>query len=343
MCIGPSVHPNTAGLVLLLLLTARALSAAVTAEIKGRVTNNLTPQQYRAVTVIITDRLGTELGRTHPDKRGRFAIKIGGPRYVIIKAILEGYPEVIYQLDTEEHRESTTEFEHNEVFGELRIHTYYQNITFGAAGSAATTSGPATLEELLAGEDPKAVRAYRKARWHREAGDPDKAIASLQELVRDHPNFYIGLIELGMLLAARQENDRAIEIFTAARQLRPEHPWAYVGLGVALNNKQDYRQAASYLEKAVELEPDSINAQFQLGQAAFRLNQPDRALSCFSRVIELNPTFNPMAYKIMASIYANQQEPFKAAEALELYLKHFPDAPDAAKVKEILTRLRPAH
>jgi len=142
-----------------------------------------------------------------------------------------------------------------------------------------------------------------------------------------------------MILAAQQENDRALEVFTQAQKLRPDHSWAYVGLGLALNNKQDHRGAAQHLEKAVELEPNSVNAQFQLGQAAFKLGDHDRALKCFEQVIALNPKFSPLAYKTLASIYVNRQDPQRAARALESYLIHFPDAPDAEKVKQILARL----
>lgn len=142
-----------------------------------------------------------------------------------------------------------------------------------------------------------------------------------------------------MILAAQQENDRALEVFKQAQKLRPQHSWAYVGLGLALNNKQDYQAAARHLEKAVELEPNSVNAQFQLGQAAFKLGDHGRALKCFEQVIALDPKFNPMAYKTLASIYVTKQDPQAAARALESYLAQFPDAADAEKVKQILAKL----
>lgn len=320
-------------------LTAAALfalypaAAAETVEIKGRVTNQLAAEKYRAVQIIVTDRLGVELGRARPDARGQYELKITGPRYIILKALLEGYPDAIYQLDTEEIKESTKDREENRVFGELRTPTYYQNITFGAK------PGPQSLDDLLAREKPDAVKAYQAARRQKEAGDLNKAVASLEKLIQQHPGFYIGYIDLGMILAAQQENDRAIEIFTQAQKLRPDHSWAYVGLGLALNNKQDYKAAVPYLEKAAQMEPNSVNAQFQLGQAAFKLGDHQRALKCFEQVVALDPKFNPIAYKTLASIYVTRQDPQGAARALQSYLVHFPDAADAEKVKQILTRL----
>jgi tetratricopeptide (TPR) repeat protein len=307
--------------------------AANTVEIKGRVTNQFTEQQYRAVEVVATDRLGVVLGRAHPDNRGRYELKISGPRYIILKAILEGYPDAVYQLDTQEIRESTADREENRVFGELRVPTYFQNITFAAA------QAPQGLEELLARENPAAVKAYREARSQKEAGDAKKAAEALDKLIQKYPDFYIGYIDLGMILAAQQENDRAVEVFEQAQKLRPQHSWAYVGLGLALNNKQDYRAAAQHLEKAVELEPNSVNAQFQLGQAAFKLGDHDRAIKCFEQVIALDPKFNPLAYKTLASIHVTKKDPQAAARALESYLAQFPDAADAEKVKQILTKL----
>ena len=171
--------------------------------------------------------------------------------------------------------------EHNTVFGELRVPTYYQNLTFGAKeGTTPKAVGAMSLEDLLAKEDPKAVADYQSIRKLKEAGDQKKAMDSLEKLIKKYPNFYIGHIELGMMLAAQQENDRALEIFTRANGLRPEHSWAYIGLGLALNNKQDFKGAVAPLEKAVAIEPESINAQFQLGSALFRLGDQERALGC---------------------------------------------------------------
>jgi tetratricopeptide (TPR) repeat protein len=320
------------------LLTALG-TAAVTVEIKGKVTNELTEEQYRAVTVIITDRLGTPIGRTHPNKRGQYQIKVSGPRYIIIEAVLEGYTTLRYQLDTEEQKESTTDLEHNRAFGELRIPTYYQNITFGEAGTAAEAAGPLSLEDLLASEDPKAVKAYQKARQQKEAGELNKAVGSLEKLIKKYANFYIGDIDLGMILAAQQDNDRALEIFTLGQNLRPEHSWAYVGLGVVLNNKKDYQNAAQHLEKAVAMEPDSVNAQFQLGHALFNLGDIARALTCFEQVVEMDPKFNPMVYKYMSSIHIKRLNQAGAARSLESYLTQFPDAPDRDKVEQILKKL----
>lgn len=317
---------------LLLLFPA---AAATIVEIKGRVTNQFDEEKYRGVEIVVTDRVGVELGRARADKRGRYEMKISGPRYVILKALLEGHPTAIYQLDTQQIKESTSDREENKVFGELRVPTYYQNVTFGAAAA------PASLEELLAAENPVAVKAYRAARAQKEAGDLKNAVSSLEKLIREHPTFYIGHVNLGMILAAQQENDRAVAIFTQAQKLRPDHSWAYIGLGVALNNKQDYRAAAPHLEKAVQLEPNSINALFQLGVASFKLGDHERALRCFEQVIALDPKFNPLAYKTLASIYVSRQDPRAAARALESYLVHFPEAADADRVRQILTKLGP--
>ena len=314
---------------------------AATVEIKGKVTNDFSEQQYRSVEIIVADRLGVELGRTRPDARGRYELKFSGPRYIILKALLEGYPTALYQLDTEEQKESTTDRKENRVFGELRLLTYYQNITFAASGAAGEDSGgPPTLDQLLAQEDRRAVEIYRKARGQREAGDAGKAVGTLENLIRKFPEFYIGYVDLGMILAAQQKNDQAIEVFAKAQQLRPEHPWAYIGLGLAWSNKSDHAKAAEYLETAIGIDPDSVSAQYQLGEALFKLGQADRALECLRRSVELEPLYNPLAYKIMSSIYVSRQDAMRAAGVLEAYLEHFPDAADREKVEQIVRKLR---
>jgi len=325
------------------LLVASSVIAGDTFELRGRVTNELTEEQHRAVTVVVTDRLGTELARTRPDKSGRYQIKISGPQFIIIKAELEGFPTLRYQLDTKQYKESTTDREENRVFGEMRIQTYYQNITFGVAQPRlevpSEAPAPMSLEELLANEEPAVVKDYQEARRQREGGALKKAVDSFEKLTKKHPEFYIGLVDFGMILVAQQENDRALDVFTRARDLRPGHSWGYIGLGMVLNNKKDYQGASQHLEKAVSLEPTSVNAQFQLGFALFNLGEMDRSLTCFQRVVDLNPAFNPMAYKYISSIYVKKNNAAGAGKALRSYLAQFPDAPDRDRVEQILKKL----
>src|SRR5688572_15620317 len=61
-------------------IAVAAAAFAVTVEIKGRVTNAFPEDRMRSVVVIITDRLGVELGRARPDSRGQYELKITGPR-----------------------------------------------------------------------------------------------------------------------------------------------------------------------------------------------------------------------------------------------------------------------
>ena len=325
------------------LLTASALFAqgGIAVEIKGRVTNELTEAQYQAVEIIISDRVaGIDLARTRPNKRGRYDLKVSAPQYIILKAELEGHSTALYQLDTKEYSESTSDREENRAFGEMRIQTYYQNITFGERGAVPPESGmPATFDDLLAREDPKAVRAYRETREQKQSGDISKAVGSLEKLLKKFPAFYIGYIDLGITLVAQQDHGRALELFRQARSLRPDESWAYVGLGMVLNAQGDHQGAAEHLRKAVEIEPSSVNAQYQLGQASFKLGDSDGALRCFQRVVDLDPKFDPMVYKIVSSIYVNKQDARGAADALSAYLEHFPDAPDRAKVEQILSKL----
>ena len=337
-----------ARVVLIAFLTLAAFAATAAAqgviavEIKGRITNELTEEQYQAVEIIVSDRLmGVELDRTRPNKRGRYELKVNAPKYIIIKALLEGHPTALYQLDTKEYAESTGDRAENRAFGAMRIQTYYQNVTFGETESAAAESdGLLALDDLLAQEDPQAVKAYRKARDQKDAGNVAKAVDSFEKLIKKYPSFYIGYIDLGMIQVAQQQPDRAQETFTHAQTLRPEHPWAYVGLGLALNQKGDHQGSVGPLERAVELDQNSINAQFQLGQASFQFGDKDRALECFQRVVELDPKFNPIVYKLLSSIYVNRQDAVRAADSLESYLTHFPDAADRDKVEQILVKLK---
>jgi len=69
-----ALRPAAAALWLCLTWPA---DGAVAVEIKGKVTNALTEEQYRRVEVVVTDRLGVELGRARPNTRGQYELELG--------------------------------------------------------------------------------------------------------------------------------------------------------------------------------------------------------------------------------------------------------------------------
>ncbi len=88
---------------------------------------------------------------------------------------------------------------------------------------------------------------------------------------------------------------------------------------------------------AKPIEPDDVG---QLGRAGVLLVKLDRcpeALQFFRQALQLDPRL-PVAHKGMGTRYARQKKNKQALEAYKQYLLFAPDAPDAARVREIVSR-----
>lgn len=243
------------GCPLVALLVTASATAGDTFELKGKITNPFTEEQYRAVTVLVTDRLATELGRTHPDKSGHYELKITGPQFIIIKAELEGFPTVKYQLDTKQYKESTTDREENRVFGELRIQTYYQNITFGEQ------------------ENDRALDVFKRAQALRpehswgyiglgmalnNKQDYRGAVQHLEKAVALEPSSVSARYQLAFSLFSLGENDRASDCFTQVLDTNPSfNPMIYKYLSSIRIKKGDADGAARALESYLTQFPDA--------------------------------------------------------------------------------------
>jgi tetratricopeptide (TPR) repeat protein len=159
---------------------------------------------------------------------------------------------------------------------------------------------------------PDAVPSYiGLADSQQRLGNPDDAVAALEqglEAVSDNPTL---LMELGSLLASLERNEDALDIFRALSTQQPENalavnnyasllaalepdnleelreakalldpflrtsnPFVLDTIGALLLRLGDARQAQAYLERALALEPSLPDAHFHLGLALLELDAP---------------------------------------------------------------------
>jgi len=96
---------------------------------------------------------------------------------------------------------------------------------------------------------------------------------------------------MGMSYKELEEWDLAIDAFTKAVQLKPEHyPWNWINIADIQINRGRYESAISALEKAFQLLPNDSFAHTCMGRAYLGSGNHEKAIQYFQKAIELDPT-----------------------------------------------------
>jgi tetratricopeptide (TPR) repeat protein len=111
-------------------------------------------------------------------------------------------------------------------------------------------------------------------------------------------------------------------------------------LGLVLSRQERFADAIVYLEKTVALDPNAANAHLVLGGSLLQLNRLPEAEKSFIRAYALGGSAVASAQMFLGQLYLMQRNPEAALGAFELYLKDMPTAPNSAKIKIEVGKLR---
>ncbi|MFN7134656.1 MAG: tetratricopeptide repeat protein, partial [Myxococcales bacterium] len=85
------------------------------------------------------------------------------------------------------------------------------------------------------------------------------------------------------------------------------------------------------------IEPDDAGQVARAGQELLKVERCDEGLQFFRQTLALDPR-TPAAHKGSGICYAKMKRNREALQAYKQYLLYAPDAPDAARVQEIVSR-----
>ena len=201
----------------------------------------------------------------------------------------------------------------------------------------------------------------------------EAAIAPLQKVIADQPEFAYAHFQLAYVYTALKRTDEARAEYARAAAIDPKMPEAYLNLGMLLLDKQEDAAAVGPLRKAVELlpaqsrpryllavaldrsgdragaaesfeallhlDPNDITAIDYLGWSALRKGKPDEAEARFRRALEVQPK-GPEALKGLAHSLDAQKKP-EAAGVYRDYLELMPnDSGARARLIHLLVELQ---
>lgn len=135
----------------------------------------------------------------------------------------------------------------------------------------------------------RAAAYVNRAEAYRVRGDPDRALADLNEALRLNPRSTRGLIERASIYLARGGLDQAIADYTAALSLRPKSAAAFYGRAEAFRAKNAFDRAITDYDRALRLDKKLAAAYAGRASAYRARGELDRALADFNEALKLDP------------------------------------------------------
>lgn len=125
-----------------------------------------------------------------------------------------------------------------------------------------------------------------------EKGENEKAIALLEENIRNNPSYAEAYYHLGIIYANLGQYDKAIDNFNNAVRIKPDFTSAYINLGAAYAYLKDYNQALKYLDNALSLDKDNPKIYYNIGLILLVNKETKKASYFLSRAKELSQKNN---------------------------------------------------
>jgi tetratricopeptide (TPR) repeat protein len=170
-----------------------------------------------------------------------------------------------------------------------------------------------------------------------QQGKTAEAIPSFQEALRQNPEHFIAMVNLGNAYRQQKQWQEGRETLTHALTLRPEDPEANYALAMVFAQTDDTAQAFDYLQMALKARPAYPEALNNLGVLYLRTRRRDDAVASFQECIRIAPDFD-QSYLNLARVYALEGDPSQARLVLLDLLKLHPGHTQAQTTLEQLPK-----
>ncbi len=170
-----------------------------------------------------------------------------------------------------------------------------------------------------------------------QEGNTAAAIASFREALRQSPEHFIALVNLGNAYRQQRQWPEARKTLIQALTLKPDDPEANYSLGMVFAQIDDTAQAFDYLQKALKTRPAYPEALNNLGVLYLRTGRRNEAVASFQECIRVVPRFD-QSYLNLARVFALEGDPAKARVVLLDLLKQHPGHTQAQTALEQLPK-----
>ncbi len=149
------------------------------------------------------------------------------------------------------------------------------------------------------------------------------AIQSFSKALKVGPNHAANCYNLGVAYSSNGQSDLAVEYLKKATELRPDMACAHRDLCAALKEAGDFEQAVQFGRTAVTLTPEDPGANYNLAAALHEWRDFDAAFKYYKRADALLPN-NPAILFDLAQVYLGRGETDLARECFHRVIEIYP-------------------
>jgi Flp pilus assembly protein TadD len=161
------------------------------------------------------------------------------------------------------------------------------------------------------------------------SGRYDEAAAHFEKALRIDPNFYDGLVGMGVTREFQDRLPEAIDYIQAAIRLQPDAPTAHVQLGHVLWKQNNDQAALEEIRRASELAPKDADIRADLGLALQLVGRIPEAIEQFHQALRMNPN-NAEAHANLGLALLASGKPRESIPEFEMALRLKPELTGAA-------------
>jgi protein O-mannosyl-transferase len=161
------------------------------------------------------------------------------------------------------------------------------------------------------------------------SGRYDKAAAHFEKTLQIDPNFYDGLVGMGVTRAFQGRIPEAIGYFQTAIRSQPDAPKAHVQLALALWKQNNDQAAFEEMRRASQLAPNDADIRADFGLALELVGQIPEAIQQLHEALRMNPN-NAEAHGNLGLALLTSGEARESIPEFEMALRLKPELKGAA-------------
>jgi tetratricopeptide (TPR) repeat protein len=188
---------------------------------------------------------------------------------------------------------------------------------------------------------PKAAqKSFDQAIRQRSERRYEEALKSFDRSIEQFANYFQAFSERGHLRIALGDAAGAARDFEQALKINPGYGPALRGVGFCEFQQGKFADAVRDLEKAVDAESPNATTCLFLGMSRLALGLRDQARAALKKALTIDPNGAARAHVHLANLCIKENKPQEAIAEIEAYLAAVPNAPDADKLRALLSQLR---
>jgi tetratricopeptide (TPR) repeat protein len=192
-------------------------------------------------------------------------------------------------------------------WGDLRLHKAFEP-NLAAADKDKSLDGARRAYQRALDHDPSCAPAYAGlGKVYLALGEPDKAVAKLQEGIKRNPRNADLVVQLGNCHSCRKDWSAALQCLRKAHELEPDNRAYTRTLGLTLARAGQYKEAFQQLSSL----RGNAEAYYDVARMMLHNNQPELCKQYLQYALQVNPNLEG-ARKLQAQL----QPPASAAPAV---------------------------